>query len=173
MKIAVFCDSVTGNTNKLAKCICNACKDHEVYFFKDFDLEMVDSDIVFLGSFVKDMEPSEKFKKVFRLIIDKNVFIYGTCSFDDGPDYYDRIYKNFLKYVPASNNILGYFFCNGKLPYSYRMNYEARLMRDRSDILAKKKLENFDRVLKHPSPSDFKELEFKIKMILESGIVCL
>lgn len=172
MKIAVFCDSVTGNTNKLAKCICNACKDHDVYFFKDFDLEMVDADIVFLGSFVKDMEPSEKFRKVFRLIIDKNVFIFGTCSFDNGPDYYDRIYKNFLKYVPASNNVLGYFFCNGKLPYSYRVKYEARLKRNPDDILARKKLQHFDSILKHPDMYDFKDLELKVKMILESGIVC-
>ena len=172
MKIAVFSDSVTGNTNKLAKCICDVCKDYDVHFFNDFDLEMVDADVIFLGSYVKDMEPSEKFKKVFRLVIDKNVFIFGTCSFGCGPDYYDRIYKNFLKYVPASDNVLGYFFCNGKLPYSYRMKYEARLMRDSNDTLARRKLQDFDNILKHPDVYDFKELELKVKMILESGILC-
>lgn len=168
MKIAVFCDSVTGNTYKLAKCIYDTCKDCDVYFFKDFDLEMVDADIVFLGSYVKDMEPSDKFKKVLRLIIDKDVFLYGTCSFDNDRDYYDIIYKNFLKYVPNSNRILGYFFCNGKLPYSYRMKYEARLRINPRDNVSKEKLENFDLVLKHPDYSDLMDLKLRVRMILDS-----
>ena len=168
MKIAIFCDSVTGNTSKLAKCIYETCEGHDVKIYNDFNLDMADADLVFMGSYIKNREPSDKFKKVMRLLMDKKIFIYGTCAFGYGISYYDLLYSNTKKYIPATNKVLAYFYCPGKLPYSTRVQYEARLKRRPHDEDAKEMINMFDLVLKHPDDNDLLDLELKVKMVLDA-----
>lgn len=168
MKVAIFCDSVTGNTNKLAKCIYDTCEGHDVKVYKDFSLDMMDADIIFAGSYIKNREPSEKFKKVMRLIVDKKLFIFGTCSFGFGLNYYDLLYSNTKQYIPGSNKVMAYFYCPGKLPYSTRMKYETKLKRKPKDEEASEMLNVFDMVLKHPDENDLIDLELKVKMVLNA-----
>lgn len=166
MKVAIFCDSSTGNTGKLAKCIYDECKFLDVSLYKEFKDDMLEADLIFVGSYTRDMEPSEKTKSVLKKITGKKLFLFGTCSFDSGDKYYNKILKNFASYIPASNEVVDYFYCLGKMPYTNRLIFEAKLRKNPRDKDMAKRIANFDNCLKHPNFEDLIDLQIKVKMVL-------
>lgn len=166
MKIAILCDSLTGNTLKLAKCIYDECEEYDVKFYRDYSSDFVNADLLFIGSYTKNMEPSEKIKKVYKSITDKKLFIFGTCGYNSSEEYYSEILKNTTSYVPGSNEIVDYFFCQGKMPYINRVTYEAKLKNDPKNKDLIYLIKNFDLALKHPNYSDLIDLQVKVKMLL-------
>lgn len=166
MKIGLLCDSITGNTLKLAKCIYEQCKDLNIKFYKDYSKEMMECDLLFIGSYTKNMEPSEKIKRIYKRITDKKIFIFGTCSYGFGEKYYSIILQNTATFIPGSNEIIDYFYCQGKMPYINRVTYEAKLKKEPKNKKVINMIENFDRALKHPNFSDLIDLQIKVKMVL-------
>lgn len=170
MTIAIIYDSITGNTYKLAKCIYDEFKEQNVKknvkIYNDYSDEILNADIVFVGSYTKNMEPSDKIKKIYKNLTDKKIFIFGTCSYGFGEDYYSSILQKTAAYIPGSNEVLDYFYCQGKMPYSNRVLYETKLKKNKNDAKALEMIDNFDRSLKHPNFDDYIDLQIKIKMVL-------
>lgn len=166
MKAVIIYDSITGNTYKLAKCIYEELKNMDVKVYREYSDDILDADIVFVGSYTKNMNPSEKIKKIYKKITDKKIFIFGTCGYGYGEDYYSSILQNTASYIPGSNEVVDYFFCLGKMPYINRVTYEAKLKKNPRDDKSKKMIDIFDKALKHPDFSDLIDLQIKVKMAL-------
>ena len=58
--------------------------------------------------------------------------------------------------LPAGNELLGSYFCQGKMPEAVRQRYEAMAKTDPEK--ARPLLENFDRALSHPDEADLRGL---------------
>lgn len=169
MKIAIVYDSITGNTQKLAKVIFDACKGNEVFVYDEYNDDILKADLLFMGCYTYNNGLSDKMKRIYRKISNKEIFIFGTCGFENSKEYYKEILQNICDYIPASNKIVGCFFCPGRLPYLYLEKYKAELKAEPKSKKINLMLENFDMVLKHPNQEDFDKLESKVKFILNEG----
>lgn len=96
---------------------------------------------------------------------DKKVFIFGTAGFGGSEEYYSRILKSVEKNLDVSNNIVGTYMCQGKMPVSIRNRYE-KMMNETDDIKFKNLIDNFDRAASHPNEDDFKEIRDMVKSLV-------
>lgn len=117
MKVAVIYNSLTGNTEKLAKGVFeNIPERYEKALFElkeDFNID--DYDTVVAAFWVDRSAPNAGMKEFISELRNKKVFLLGTMGFF--PDSYhgrDCI-DNSLKLIDDSCEVIGYFVCNGKI----------------------------------------------------------
>lgn len=157
MKVSVIYDSITGNTKMLANLI------------KEKFMEVVgidEADIVFVGSWTDKGNPSEKIQKELRKIKNKKIFYFGTCGFGGSKEYFEMLFERAKKFIDESNEIIGYFYCQGKMPIGVRNRYEKILEGNPNDEQMKKNIENFDIALDHPSKKDLEYFNETIQKII-------
>lgn len=153
MKVSLIYDSITGNTKKLAEQIENK--------FKEI-VEVENADIVFVGSWTDKGNPSEKIQKELEKIKNKKIFYFGTCGFGGSKEYFDMLFERAKKFIDESNEIIGHFYCQGKMPISIRNRYEKALQENPNDKRMKNNIENFDKALEHPNKEDLENFELAI-----------
>lgn len=106
MKASLIYDSITGNTKKLAQAI------EEM-----FEITSVkESEIAFIGSWTDKGEPSQKIKEELSKIENKKIFYFGTCGFGGEESYFALLFERVKKYISPTNEVVGYFYCQGKMP---------------------------------------------------------
>lgn len=66
------------------------------------------------------------------------------------------------KLIDESNEIIGHFYCQGKMPISIRNRYEKALQENPNDERMKNNIENFDKALEHPNKEDLENFELAI-----------
>lgn len=169
MKIAIVYDSVTGNTKKLADVIYDECMDFEVNVYTDFCDDILNADLIFIGSWTFKGEPSDKMKNVYQRLNNKRIFVFGTCGFGGSLQYYKMIFENTCKYINSNNGILDYYFCPGKLPDSIKEKYEKNLENNPNDEKIRKMINNFNVVLKRPNDEDLNELRDKVRKVIDES----
>ena len=107
MKACIQYDSKTGNTKQLADVIR-----------KTFSQNLVDTpeqaDVIFLGSWTDKGSCSQAIQAVAENLQNKKLFLFGTCGFGGSQAYYDQIFRRTAALLPASNQIIGHFYCQGK-----------------------------------------------------------
>lgn len=163
MKVYIVCDSVTFNTKKLMNVIIDTCNSRNVEIVND----LTKADLVFAGSWTCMGMVSDNIKKFLKSVINKKVFVFGTCGFGDNEDYYLKLFKNVCNFIPASNQVVGYFYAPGKMPYTVREKYLA-LYNKNPDEKIKAQIENFDKVLKRPNEQDLANLKNKVLEVLDA-----
>ena len=151
MKVCIIYDSITGNTKKLADTI-------KEKFSKDI-VEKELADIIFIGSWTDKGNPSEKIQKELLNIKNKKIFYFGTCGFGGNEEYFALLFSRARKFIDESNEIIGYFYCQGKMPISIKERYEQMLKSNPNDEKIKKSIENFENALAHPNEDDLNELK--------------
>ena len=166
MKIAIVYDSVTGNTKTLVDVIYDECKKEDVKLYNEFNDNILGADLIFIGSWTFKGEPCDKMKMVYQKIINKKIFVFGTCGFGGSQEYYKIIFDNTSKYIDKSNVVLDYYFCPGKLPYTVKQRYENALKENPNDDRMKKMLENFDNVVDRPNDADLNKLREKVRKVI-------
>lgn len=157
MKVSLIYDSLTGNTKKLAEQVENK--------FKEI-VDVENADIVFIGSWTDKASPSEKIQKELENIRNKKIFYFGTCGFGGSKEYFDMLFERARKYIDKSNEIVGYFYCQGKMPISVRNRYEKILEDNPNDEQMKKNIENFDMALEHPNKKDLADFNEVIQKVI-------
>ena len=167
MEIAIVYDSVTGNTRNLAEAIDNECKNAKVY--KKYDENILNADLVFVGSWTDNGSPSDKIKLVYRKLHNKKIFVFGTCGFGGDEKYYKLLFENTRKYINEDNEILGYYFCPGKLSNGIKEKYESLLNQKPGDKRIMKMIENFNKVLDRPNEDDLNDFRKKIRKVINAG----
>ncbi len=157
MKVSIIYDSITGNTKMLADLIKG----------KFVDVVGIDeADIVFVGSWTDKGNPSEKIQNELRKIRNKKIFYFGTCGFGGSKEYFEMLFKRAKKFIDESNEIIGYFYCQGKMPISVRNRYEKILEDNPNDEQMKKNIENFDMALEHPNKKDLEDFNEIIQKVI-------
>ena len=167
MEVAIVYDSITGNTKALADVICEECKNAKVY--KEYNDDILKADLIFVGSWTDKGSPSDKIKLVYQNIHNKKIFVFGTCGFGGDEKYYKLLFENVCKYINDDNDILGYYFCPGKLSSNIKEKYEKLLQQNPSDQRIKKMIENFNNVLDRPNGDDLNKLRGKVRNVINEG----
>ena len=158
MKICVLYDSVTGNTKMLADVI-------EKKYMGTLTDDPADADVVFLGSWTDKGSFSEKMKEQAEKIHGKKVFIFGTCGFGGSEEYYGKLFERAAGLLDESDEIIGHYYCQGKMPMSVRRYYESKLLEEKEHDKVEKMIENFDMALVHPDKTDMSALVNSTKHI--------
>lgn len=151
MKIYVICDSKTGNTRMLEEVIRQR-------YAGNITENPQEADVVFMGSWTDKGNCSEKVSNAVKEIKGKKVFIFGTCGFGGSEDYYEQLFRRAAALLDDSNEIIGHFYCQGKMPMGVRNRYVAMLREHPDDKNMQVSLDNFDRALSHPDKQDLEKL---------------
>ena len=157
MKVNIIYDSATGYTKKLADEISNMFEEKTT---------VEDADIVFIGSWTDKGSPTLRIQGELEKLRNKKIFYLGTCGFGGSEEYFNLLFERVKKYIDESNEILGYFYCQGKMPEMVKKRYEKMLEENPNDEKAKQSIENFEKALEHPNSKDLEELRNKIKSII-------
>ncbi len=153
MKIAIIYDSNTGNTKELALAIKDALKGYEVVYCDKPGDVIPKADIYFIGSWTDKGDTSNKIKAVLKDLHDQKIAYFATAGFnDDG--YYKRLFLRAKINIPDDNEILGHFYCQGKMPMAVRERYEALIKANPDDQKLMVSISNFDEALSHPNHDD-------------------
>lgn len=151
MKINVCCASQTGNTKMLADLIETTCRASLVPTPEEADL-------VFLGSWTDKGCMADSIQERARTLKDKKVFLFGTCGFG-GKDYQEQLFQRAASLLDESCQIVGHFYCQGKMPMVIRDRYVSMLREHPDDKRLKVSVENFDQALSHPDSQDLDDLK--------------
>ena len=172
MKIQIVYESKTGNTKLVAQSLRDFCQNnHDVIFESVEDVLEVDQnediDLYFLGSWTKQGDCGETMKKYCKKLDGQKVAIFGTSGFGGSKNYYQTLASRFSEEIPSSNEILGSFYCQGKMPSAFRDRYEALLTKNPKDKDLEVNIENFDEAQSHPDEKDLENVKIFAKEIIE------
>ena len=165
MKIAIIYDSITGNTKKIAEAIKEACGENEI-IFGNMDTDVNAVDLVFIGSWTDKGNCSQKVKEKLEKINHKKIAIFGTAGFGGSEEYFNHLYQRIKQWIPQTNEILGYFYCQGKMPLTVKDRYIKMMTEHPEDKKLRVSIENFEKALTHPDGKDVEHAkEFARRMI--------
>lgn len=157
MKIAIVYDSLSGNTKMLALKIQEKFQ-NEVVYCGAVDLAK-EADIYFVGSWTDKGNCSKKISEFLNTLSHKKIAYFGTAGFGGSQAYYDNLWQRVQSKIPVSNDILGHYFCQGKMPMRVRERYVQLMTENPEDKNLVVSLQNFDEALNHPNDEDFKHLD--------------
>ncbi|MDO5713681.1 MAG: flavodoxin family protein [Tissierellia bacterium] len=168
MKIAVVFDSKSGNTEMLAEAIKGEIAAEKlVYFGKP--TEDVEADLYYVGSCTQRGMCTSKVADFLKNLKNKKVAFFGTAGYGGSESYYKTLAKRSLEPLDDSNEFLGWFYCQGKMPMSVRDRYEKMMTAHPEDKKLYVSLENFDEALSHPDEEDIKRVKAWVAELSADG----
>ena len=156
MKYSIIYSSRTGNTKLLADNLKKTLPRENCIYYGDVNEKALESDMIFIGFGTYKGECDENLSALLNKLNNKKVFLFGTAGFGESELYYQQILRRVEKYINDSNEIIGTYMCQGKMPMSVRSRYESML--DKQPEKMKEMIENFDKALNHPNEDDFMKL---------------
>lgn len=154
----VVYNSLTGNTKLLADTIREILPNNDDY------------DIVFVGFWTDKGNADSKTIEYLKLLRNKKIFLFGTCGFGGSEAYFDRILTNVKSNIDDSNQIIGEYMCQGKMPSSVRERYLKMKESDNCPPNIDTLIDNFDRALSHPDEKDLEKLSQIVLQTLSNVI---
>ena len=154
MNVAIVFDSVTGNTETIAKAIRDGCKGAEVAFFGPPPPQGVEADLYFIGSWTNKGTPSEKITAFLKALHGKRAALFGTAGMGGNSAYFSSLAERAGTLLASDNTVTDTYYCCGKMPGSVRERYEAMLREQPDNEMLRHMIENFDRALSHPDEAD-------------------
>ena len=165
MKIAIIYKSVTGNTKLLAEEIQKNLNNEVIYI--GAPQENIDADLYFIGSWTFKGECVKEIADYLKTIHNKKIAYFGTCGFGGSISYYETIFKRVESNIDESNELLGYFICQGKMPLTVKQKYIEMIKANPEDKNLQVSIKNFDEALNHPDESDLRELKKWLESIIQ------
>lgn len=93
---------------------------------------------------------------------------FGTLGYGGDQRYYDQLFKRIQREMDPSNQVLGYFFCQGKMPIQIRDRYIQLLTQNPEDANLKVSIHNFDEALSHPDEQDLEHAKDWANSVIRS-----
>lgn len=166
MKVAIIYKSLTGNTKQVAEAVRDALTDEEIVYV-GAPAQETEADVYFVGSWTDKGMCDGEIAEFLKTLDGKKIAFFGTAGFGGSEEYYQALYTRTCGVIPASNEMLGRFYCQGKMPMSVRDRYVAMLREHPEDKKLEASVENFDEALSHPDENDLKRAaEWAREMIL-------
>ena len=166
MDIAIIYSSNTGNTKIIAEAINEELQNENIVYFGNATEEIPDADIYFIGSWTDKGSATEDIIEVLRKIKNKKIAYFGTAGFGGSEEYFKMLFERVKTNIDSSNEILGYFYCQGKMPMQVRARYEQMLDKTPEAPKIKLSIENFDKALSHPDDSDINDAKSWVRNML-------
>lgn len=174
-KYSVIYSSRSGNTKNLADQIIRILGTEDNLYFRDIkkaisEKEVLDkvneSSIIFLGFWTDKGNCDEKMQEVIKKITHKKIYLFGTAGFGKDINYFNQIVERVKDNIDKSNQIIGQFMCQGKMPMIVKKRYEEMVAIDPEDQKSQIMLQNFNEALQHPNKEDLDNFEADINKII-------
>ena len=160
MKYSMFYASVTGNTKMLADAV-------EQVLAKETKTEKAeDADLVCVGFWTNEGTASEEVRNYLKTLYNRKIFLFGTAGFGDSKTYLDGILEHVEDNMNDTNEVVGSFMCQGKMPQKVRQKYESMRTAENAaqmDMF----IHNFDEALTHPDSLDEEHAKVFVNKMLE------
>ena len=154
MKIAIYYDSVTGNTEQLAEALRFHLRGENAFLIQENVDALADCDVVFAGSWTDKGDCSEPAARFLEKLEGKNVFLFGTCGYGCSQDYFDTVLRRFSGHLQPGNRLIGSFLCQGRMPVTVVRRYEAMLEANPDSSRWEACIANYNQALSHPNADD-------------------
>lgn len=159
MDIAIIYSSNTGNTKLVAEAIKEQLENENIVYFGEVPDNIPSADIYFIGSWTNKGNASDDIIEFINKIKNKEIAYFGTAGYGENQDYYKKLFERIQNYIDSSNKILGYFYCQGKMPIQVRERYVKIITEHPEDKNLTVNIENFDKALSHPDEKDLKNVK--------------
>lgn len=159
MNIAIIYSSITGNTRIIAETIKESLQKENIVYFGNPTEDLPEADIYIIGSWTDKGNPTDEIINVLKKIKSKKIAYFGTAGFGGSEEYFKKLFERVKINIDSSNKILGYFYCQGKMPMQVKTRYEKMLEENPGDSRLKLSIENFDRALSHPNDEDINNVK--------------
>lgn len=163
MKAAIVYSSHTGNTKQLADAIYGELGSDTVSYIGPVTEKIPTEDFIFAGFWTDKGSCDQKMENFLKSLQHKKVFLFGTAGFGGDEHYFQNILSHVSEYLGSTNQLVGSYMCQGKMPMSIRNRYEKLLSNPDCPPNIPMMIENFDRALSHPDQKDLEQLREKIK----------
>lgn len=167
MNIAIVYKSITGNTKTIAEAIKKSIDDNNIVYFGEPKKD-VEADLYIVGSCTDKGNCTKEIAEFLSQLNNKKVAYFGTAGFGGTTEYYDTIYNRVKKNINESNMLLGYFYCQGKMPLSIKNKYEQLIKANPEDKNLQVSIKNFEQALNHPDNEDAENAKIWINTILNN-----
>ena len=167
MKYAIVTSSKTGNTKQLGDMISECLFEQEIIYCGPPEEKAKEADI---GFWTDKGTCDEETKKFLNHLEQKKVFLFGTAGFGGSESYFKKILDRVRTEVNTSNEIIGTYMCQGKMPLSVRKRYEILQMKNPEDKKYEMLIENFDQALSHPNQEDKDEIKQIVCQIVDENV---
>ncbi|MEG0169355.1 flavodoxin family protein BilS [Anaerorhabdus sp.] len=159
MKNAIIYSSKTGNTELLA----NIIKENiENLVYCGQPESGIDADVYFVGSWVDKGSFDTSILDFLKTLKNTKIFLFGTAGFQSSKPYYDRILGSVKESIDSSNEIIGEYMCQGKMPMAVKQKYETMDLSNAKFNVAGF-IDNFNKALSHPDTNDLDTLKTIVK----------
>ncbi|MFR5683321.1 MAG: flavodoxin family protein BilS [Clostridia bacterium] len=165
-KIAIVYKSITGNTKIIAEEIKKALKEREIIYFGE-PKSNIEADIYIVGSWTDKGECSKEIKSFLVGLNNKKIAYFGTAGFGGSAEYYQTLFSRIKENINDTNQLLGYFYCQGKMPISIRNRYEQLIKEHPKDKKLQVSIKNFDEALEHPNKEDIEQVKLWTSSIIK------
>lgn len=164
---SIVYSSKTGNTKLLAEEIKNMqIKDMECIYCGAPEKKAIEADIIFCGFWTDKGRCDDEIAKFLQQCEKKEVFLFGTAGFGGEEVYFNQILDRVKSYIKPSNQVIGTFMCQGKMPESVKARYEQMLLANPEDEKSKMLLDNYEKALSHPDKDDLSRFHESLKVSL-------
>ena len=165
MNIAIVYKSITGNTKTIAEAIKESIYDNNIVYFGEPKKD-IEADLYIVGSWTDKGNFTKEISEFLSQLNNKKIAYFGTAGFGGTTEYYDTIYNRVKKNINESNMLLGYFYCQGKMPLRIKNKYEQLIKANPEDKNLQVSIKNFEQALNHPDNEDTENAKIWINTIL-------
>ena len=157
-RYSIIFSSKTGNTAELANAIRDALPQENCDYFGTSETEEPVSEMLYIGFWTDQGNADKSALELLQKIKNKKVFLFGTAGFGENEAYFQKVLNNVKSSMDKSNQVVGEYMCQGKMPQAVRDRYVK--MKEQPDHMPNLDLliANFDRALSHPDKKDLDKL---------------
>lgn len=152
MKYSIVFSSHTGNTRLLAETLKSILPESDCVTYGEPDETALNGEFIFIGFWTDKGMCDEAMAEFLKKLHNKKVFIFGTAGFGDSDAYFTQILTRVESLIDTSNELVGHYMCQGKMPQSVRERYVAML--DQNPEKFQSLINNFDQSITHPDTND-------------------
>ena len=134
-----------------------------IVYFGNVTEELPKADIYIIGSWTDKGNATNDIIEVLKKIKNKKIAYFGTAGYGGSEEYYKKLFEKVRINIDSSNEILGYFYCQGKMPIQVRERYEKMITQNPENTNLKVSIENFDKALSHPDSEDINNVKKWVK----------
>ena len=158
-KYSILVSSVTGNTKALADAIYEVLPKEYCDFYGNAKAQMPQSEILYIGFWTDKGNADNKTLELLSKLKNKKIFLFGTAGFGGSNTYFNKILEQVRQSIDSSNEVIGAYMCQGKMPQSVRDRYIKMKENPEHPANLDMLIENFDRALSHPDADDLERLK--------------
>ena len=162
-RYSIIFSSKTGNTAELANAIRDALPQENCDYFGTSEIEEPVSEMLYIGFWTDQGNADKSALELLQRIKNKKVFLFGTAGFGENESYFQKVLNNVKSSMDESNQVVGEYMCQGKMPMSVRQRYENMKKQPLHLPNLNAMIENFDKALSHPDADDLERLKQAVK----------